>query len=432
MMDSDRTRGTSAKLTLNVRKFQTLWSAWIAVRTKALYSKNRKTAEDAARIEQNPARSIRALHEALRAGTFEFSLQKGVLKTRSGKDPRPIVVSPVMNRIVQRAILDTLQSESPSLKSRLGAIPETLRTPTSVGGIPGRGAQSAVRLIQGAVEGGGRHFIRSDIRDFFTRVPTGQVIEFVRAQTREDQFADLIVRGLRVELENADDPLVREWLSLFPDGEIGVPQGSSLSAFCANVVLAEFDAALNDRGITMVRYIDDFVILGPNQRAVNKAWERGLKILNGLGLEAHTPRRGGAKASFGDSADGFDFLSFHFRGCQVGVSRDAKQRLIQEVRGDLSKARRDIGRSTKLPRRAEPRFAQALVAVDRKVRGWGDSFRIVDQRVQFSQVDEVISDEVERFIRWYVRQSAEAPSGERMRSLGVALLADTPSGWSEN
>ena len=146
----------------------------------------------------HPTSVLRGLQEALRKGEFKFSLQRGVLQRRKGKDPRPIVVSPVTNRIVQRAILETLQSQAPSTVRRLGDIPIALSTPTSVGGIPGKGASDAVRIISKAIREGATHYIRSDVKDFFTKVPTARLIESIRQQTGDDEFTDLIQDGLAV------------------------------------------------------------------------------------------------------------------------------------------------------------------------------------------------------------------------------------------
>lgn len=411
-----------------VRRLDTLWPAWIAVRSKALHSRNKETASDAQRVEENPVGALRAIHVALHYGLFEFSLQKGVVKKRKGKKPRPLVVAPVRNRIVQRAILDTLQSEKTRVRRRLGQIPDILATPTSVGAIPGRGAPDAVRIIRESIDAGATDFIRSDIRDFFTRVPTERLIEFMREQTEDDAFTALVERGVAVELANADDPRVSEWIDLFPDGEVGVPQGCSLSALCANVVLKDFDHELNQRGITTVRYIDDFVILGSKHQAVEKAWHVAVEILKGLGLEAHSPIPGGTKASSGRIDDGFEFLSYHFRGRTVGLARNAKTRLLGQIDQDFADARKTIAKQMREVRRAQSRFVQTLDLIDRKVRGWGDSFRDVDQRVEFAQLDDQIAEKISRFTAWYFGQTKGCDTRTKMRAMGVALLVDTPHG----
>jgi len=71
-------------------------------------------------------------------------------------------------------------------------------------------------------------------------------------------------------------------------------------------------------------------------------------------------------------------------------------------------------------------FAQTLVSLDRKVRGWGNSFREIDQRLEFKQLDGQIRSRVSEFIGWYTKQTKGLPDDYRMRALGVALLHDTP------
>lgn len=428
MTDSDQPSTQQSPLAKNVRKTKTLWTAWTSIRTRALRSGNRKTRDDARRIDQNPNTEIRRLQEALRSGTFRFKPQQGVVQKRQGKAPRPIVVSPVTNRIVQRAILDTLQTRSQRLRGLLGDVPISLTTPTSVGGIPGRGAKDAVELIKGAIGSGAIEFIRSDIKDFFMKVPKAQLLAELKEQTGDAIFVQLLAEGLEVELANANEPEVKEWRDLFPNEETGVPQGSSLSAFCANYVLREFDAKLNQRGITMVRYIDDFVILGRTEGSVQKAWRVGLGLLQNLGLEVHQPTTGGKKASSGKVNSGFDFLSYHFVGSRVGVSREAKARLKASIDEQIRQAKREIIRCSGEPRRSQDAYAQTLVALDRKVRGWGDAFRDTTNRVEFNQLDDWISTKVEAFQRWYMAQSRGLSPEEQRRLMGVALLADTPPG----
>lgn len=403
-----------------------LWGAWISIRSKALSSKNRKTSSDARRIDQNPFGALRSLQEDLRHDRFEFEPQKGVLSPREGKAPRPLVISPVKNRIVQRAILDTIQSGKPSIKRRLGSIPSVLETETSVGGLPGRGSPDAVRLLRSAIADGATHFVRSDIKDFFTRVQSAALIEDIRQTTGDNEFADLIEAGLHVELANADRPDIKEWYRLFPDGTTGVPQGSSLSAFCANYVLKRLDDELNQGTTTTVRYIDDFVILGPGAATVSDAWATARRILSAANLEVHEPTPGGSKASLGKVQDGFEFLSYRFRGKQVGLSRAAKNSLLKSVADAAARTKKNISGQTQKSRRAEHRLAQGLVEIDRLVRGWGDSFRDVDQRLEFKQLDEKIGSIVRDLIGWYSDHTREFDGIRRSRAIGVALLSDTP------
>lgn len=425
MIDPNQTSTRRHDLCWEVRRLDNLWDAWHAVRRRALASSDPETAREAREIDQSPAKHIRALHEALRHGEFRFASQRGVLKFKKGKTPRPIVVSPVRNRLVQRAVLDVLQSSKPRIAKRLGDIPKVLGTPTSVGGIPGRGAPEAVALIRRAILDGATHYVRSDIKEFFTKVPIPNVLDYLLAQTQDAALVRFVHEALKVELSNAEEPKVRDWINLFPGNDIGVPQGSSLSALCANIVLREFDAEFNGRGIVMVRYIDDFVMLGRSERSLRRAWAAAESSLKKLGLEVHSPFPGSAKASSGLVRDGFDFLSFRFHDDKISPSRTAKQKLLAGIEKILRDARLAM-RSNASPRRAEPRLVQALDAIDRRIRGWGDAFRDVDQRVEFAQMDAEIREILGRFLGRLFRGSMSVNTPEAMRTLGVALLFDTP------
>ena len=81
MINPDRTTKRSRDLCYEVRLKENLWGAWNAVRRRALLSRDKETSSDAREFDQNPSKHIRALHEALRHGTFQFAPQRGVLRT---------------------------------------------------------------------------------------------------------------------------------------------------------------------------------------------------------------------------------------------------------------------------------------------------------------------------------------------------------------
>ena len=75
---------------------------------------------------------------------------------------------------------------------------------------------------------------------------------------------------------------------------------------------------------------------------------------------------------------------------------------------------------------------QALNTIDRRVRGWGDAFKDVDQRVEFTQLDEQIRIVIDKLTRWYFGSSRGIETTAMMRTLGVALIADTPLAAAES
>src|SRR5262249_44836043 len=154
----------------------------------------------------------------------------------------------------------------------------------------------------------------------------------------DEPFVDLFMNALSTELENEEE--VRELIHLFPMGNIGVPQGSALSALCANIVLSEFDADLNSRGICTIRYLDDFVILGQTKHAVLKAWDRAKVFLEELGMECHDPRERTGKAAMGKVADGFDFLSFHIQSNEFYPTAKARAGFLHDLENTIRQAQK--------------------------------------------------------------------------------------------
>lgn len=408
-----------------VRKLSVLQRAWEHVRAQAARSSDPDTKRAKGQIDADPLKYLRNLQRELGTDRFQFEKQKGILKRRAGKDPRPIVVAPLRNRIVQRAILDVCQSDAKRLQRNLGRLPERLATPTSVGGLPKRGVGCAMHLIKAAIDTGATHYVRSDLKNFFANIPRAPLDKFLDTELRDEAFVTLFKAALDVELANADDAEIRRWWELFPSSDLGVPQGSALSAMSANIILSDFDQILNDSRLVTVRYLDDFLILGSSEAQVDRAWQAGSVELKRLGLEAHKPGES-TKADKGSIADGFDFLSFRVRGANLSPSKAAKADLAEQIRLTIKAAKRSIQEGVAEPRRAQHRFAQTLELLDRKIRGWGDAFGETTQRVEFTQLDEKLDLLVMEFVQWFGRWQKSQNLKHRRRGWGISLLSDTP------
>ncbi len=103
-----------------VRESENLIRAWHHVEKRVAASKDKNTQIALARFRENPTREIKSIAQRLRNGSFIFEPQRGYPKPRKGKPPRPIVVAPIVNRIVQRAILNVCQSDNPRVRRAFG------------------------------------------------------------------------------------------------------------------------------------------------------------------------------------------------------------------------------------------------------------------------------------------------------------------------
>ncbi len=403
-----------------------IYRAWATVRGNVVASGQEKFKAEVKTISENPIPYLRRIQSQLESGNFRFAAQHGGLKKKSAGKVRPLVISPIANRVVQRAILNILQSEDEKLVAKLGKIPAALRTPTSVGGIPKRGVAYGIGLVQAAIKSGAIYYLRSDIRDFFTKVPKPQVIEFVKDQTRDENLTALFRQALSTELDNAEE--IKQYLYLFPSDDVGVPQGSSLSAFAGNVVLQDFDARMNGRNIITIRYIDDFVILGPSESAVRTAFASAQQILASLKMQAYGPEENPQKSKAGIIEDGFDFLGCSIKANGVTPSAKSRESILADIKkslGYIDHAIQKFGKEES-SRRAEDAYIQTLARVDRKIRGWGDAFSFCDVRLPFHQLDSEISKILDAFDAKAQRVFQGLDADKKRRTKGLALLKDTP------
>ena len=166
--------------------------------------------------------------------------------------------------------------------------------------------------------------------------------------------------------------MTSHWLELFPLSEVGVAQGSLLSVLVANLSLRHFDACLNVRPLTTIRYRDDFAIFVPDLAAVSAGFEVAREELAKLGMTCYEPADGSQKGFLGLVANGFDFLRCRIHPDGVSPGRGARRASardrVDHTRGQTPHPR--VPRSSVAPHVGGD-VAQTLVRIDKKVRGAG-------------------------------------------------------------
>lgn len=354
-----------------------------------------------------------------------------------GKDPRPIAIATIQNRVVQRAILQVLQPRiardvrNPETRyettrdDRLGKINDVNRSKYGVGGLiyPYGGVRPAIERITEAIDNGAKYFYQSDIRSFFTKIPTGDVVGFVRRETRDDELADLFRSGLEVHLGNEDELI--GYTDLFPKGGIGVAQGSSLSAFAGNVLLFDMDQRLNAMGVTSVRYIDDILMVAPDETTLDTAKDFAETTLTELGFGLYRPEDGPDKAARGECSKAINFLGCTIQPKRCVPSRTSIENIKASVREALSTSKAAIKEATRKGGGLNPSRSQSatLAALGKRVYGWQKSFAFCNQRQPFQHVDDFVSSQVVDYQGFVSRQLSKVGPIEKMMILGVPSTA---------
>lgn len=391
--------GEPSNTHLRVADRDVLHAAWGHVRRAAEASTSPAIRAEGRRFAQDEANIIDRIAEDLAADRFSFAPALGVAKARPGKGPRPIVVAPLANRVVARALLDVLL-ETPAIAAIcLGA-------ETSFGGLQGRGVPRAIEAATRAVSEGAKFYARSDIAEFFRAIPRDRAIAEIARVTGDARLSSLVDRATRAELANTAE--LGDAADLFPGERRGVPQGNALSTLLGNVVLQGFDAALNGRGITCLRYVDDFIILGARAAQVKKALASAGALLGDLGMRAYDPVSEPEKAAMGHVAGGIAWL-----GCEIvdgrarpsAASGDALVKRVARLAGETER-----GGS----------LAAALLAIDQSVSAFRGAYAFCDCPEVFAAIDARIDHVVTRAFRKGRVRLAPGPAKTRPRSPAAA------------
>jgi CRISP-associated protein Cas1 len=112
----------------------------------------------------------------------------------------------------------------------------------------------------------------------------------------------------------------------------GVAQGAVVSPILANLYLDAFDEAMLATGLKLVRYADDFVLLGKQENQVQAMLGVVVERLNELGLQLHPD-----KTKVTNFNRGFRFLGQTFIRSMVIPDRPKSQHEREQERGEIER-----------------------------------------------------------------------------------------------
>ena len=397
-----------------------LWEAWGAVYENALASGSTQNREKAKEYAANARVRIAAIGRKLAREEFVFQPQTGVLIEKKAKGTkRPVVIAPIDSRIVQRAILDTLQ-EIPAIRS-------SLIRGLNFGGVPGKGYGVPGAIIK-ALEAVQTkpYYIRTDIKSFFTRVPRDRAVSIILNQISDDRFAKLVRNAVTTELADAEK--YGEDQKLFPIADIGVAQGSCLSPLLCNLMLDEFDQEMNGRSVVTVRYIDDFLILAKDKKSAFAAYRSAGVLLAKFGLDAYNPilPADEEKAAHGHAKTGIKFLGCEVRPDRVRPSRENWRGLVNKLDTLFDESAKLLNNPAEAQRK-HLTYAETTIRASKTVQGWANTFGFCTDDQLMNSVDVEVTNAFAKYnrrVRLIVTR--HAPIDQR-KALGVFAIQDRVS-----
>jgi len=413
-----------------VHKSQNLEAAWRVIYRNGKYSRSDDVRQAIEEFSQDPSKHLRSIQRRLSRGKFEFGLARGApIQKRDGKGKstgkiRPIVIASLEARIVQRAILNVLV-DIPSLASYVN-------TPHSFGGLrkvrsPNKQVDDSISAVPAAIKavlneiGGGACWVATaDITGFFTKISKSTVLDIIRGAVADNDLMALLEAGIKVELENLNE--LQKFADQFPIEDIGVAQGNSLSPLLGNILLAAFDASMNEGDCRCIRYIDDFIILAPTKKAANARLRRAKKMLEEFDMKL-APDKSAKQAQ--EVSKGFEFLGIEISPGFVRPAKKARIKFLSSIDAQLDISKSAIA-GLRHGHKLDPKLAliATLKRIDGMIDGWGKHYWFCNDRRLFHTIDEKIRAAIGAYLGAYSYTRTQLPDGKRHLPLGLTNLGE--------
>lgn len=240
---------------------------------------------------------LRTLSEELRQQTYQASAVKRVWIPKSDGGKRPLGIPTIKDRVAQM-----------SCKMVIEPIFEADFEDSSYGFRPKRSGQEAIAKIKEYLKSGKTEVYDADLSKYFDTIPHDKLKVGLEERIADKRVLKLINKWLKA-------PIYEE--GQFKGGKTnreGVPQGGVISPLLSNLYLHLLDRIVSYSkglfkrlGIVMVRYADDFVLMG---RTLEKAGiEKVKELLDRMGLKLNEEKSKQIDAK----ETPFHFLGFVFR-----------------------------------------------------------------------------------------------------------------------
>lgn len=322
---------------------------------------------------------------------------RGVEIPKSGGKVRLLGIPTVVDRWLQQAV-------SQQLMSRF----EIEFSDSSFGFRPKKNLHQGLTKSLTYINDGYQDIVDIDLRSFFDEVPHYKMLQLIYNKVK-----------CKVTLR-----LIRKWLRapIWKGGKLyrrlkGLPQGSPLSPLLSNILLDQLDKYLESKGISFMRYADDFSIYCRTKEEARKVGNEVYVYLRDKLCLAINREKSGIRRPSTFEVLGHGFVPIYKKGLK------GRYQLVSSKRG-WGTLKRKLKRLTKktLPYSLTERISLIKLIY----QGWINNYRMASIYTKLKKMDEWLRNRL-RYCIWH---DWKKPERKRKNFIRLGIEKGQAYAWS--